>query len=84
MHGGLSPSIDILDHVRILDRVQEVPHEGEKEVVKEVVKEVEIEVVSDTTVMREVKYGRNCDDSDEVDDENRRCDTRGSERCSEM
>ena len=28
LHGGLSPSIDILDHVRILDRVQEVPHEG--------------------------------------------------------
>lgn len=28
LHGGLSPSIDTLDHVRILDRVQEVPHEG--------------------------------------------------------
>ncbi|EER08880.1 serine/threonine protein phosphatase, putative [Perkinsus marinus ATCC 50983] len=27
-HGGLSPSIDLLDHVRQLDRVQEVPHEG--------------------------------------------------------
>lgn len=28
LHGGLSPSIDNLDHVRQLDRVQEVPHEG--------------------------------------------------------
>ena len=28
LHGGLSPSIDSLDHVRQLDRVQEVPHEG--------------------------------------------------------
>jgi len=28
LHGGLSPSIDTLDHVRSLDRVQEVPHEG--------------------------------------------------------
>ncbi|KAL7561130.1 hypothetical protein ACA910_009185 [Epithemia clementina (nom. ined.)] len=28
LHGGLSPSIDTLDHVRQLDRVQEVPHEG--------------------------------------------------------
>ena len=28
MHGGLSPSIDTLDNVRTLDRVQEVPHEG--------------------------------------------------------
>lgn len=28
LHGGLSPSIDSLDHVRTLDRVQEVPHEG--------------------------------------------------------
>lgn len=26
--GGLSPSIDTLDHIRQLDRVQEVPHEG--------------------------------------------------------
>jgi len=28
LHGGLSPSIDTLDHARQLDRVQEVPHEG--------------------------------------------------------
>ncbi len=28
LHGGLSPSIDTLDAVRSLDRVQEVPHEG--------------------------------------------------------
>ena len=28
LHGGLSPSIDTLDHVRAIDRVQEVPHEG--------------------------------------------------------
>lgn len=28
LHGGLSPSIDTLDHVRQLDRVREVPHEG--------------------------------------------------------
>jgi serine/threonine-protein phosphatase 2A catalytic subunit len=28
LHGGLSPSIDTLDHARGLDRVQEVPHEG--------------------------------------------------------
>ena len=28
LHGGLSPSIDTLDAVRELDRVQEVPHEG--------------------------------------------------------
>lgn len=28
MHGGLSPSIDTLDQVRTLDRIQEVPHEG--------------------------------------------------------
>lgn len=28
LHGGLSPSLDTLDHIRQLDRVQEVPHEG--------------------------------------------------------
>ena len=28
LHGGLSPSIDTLDHIRTLDRLQEVPHEG--------------------------------------------------------
>jgi len=28
LHGGLSPSIDTLDHIRALDRMQEVPHEG--------------------------------------------------------
>ncbi|EFA78478.1 protein phosphatase 2A catalytic subunit [Heterostelium album PN500] len=28
LHGGLSPSIDTLDHIRNLDRLQEVPHEG--------------------------------------------------------
>eukprot|EP01095_Lingulamoeba_sp_RSL-Kostka_P007019 TRINITY_DN2219_c1_g1_i1.p1 TRINITY_DN2219_c1_g1~~TRINITY_DN2219_c1_g1_i1.p1 ORF type:complete len:308 (+),score=98.21 TRINITY_DN2219_c1_g1_i1:145-1068(+) len=28
LHGGLSPSIDTLDHIRAIDRVQEVPHEG--------------------------------------------------------
>ncbi|CAD8120429.1 unnamed protein product [Paramecium sonneborni] len=28
LHGGISPSIDTLDHIRQLDRVQEVPHEG--------------------------------------------------------
>lgn len=28
LHGGLSPSIDTLDHIRSLDRRQEVPHEG--------------------------------------------------------
>lgn len=28
LHGGLSPSIDTLDHIMNLDRVQEVPHEG--------------------------------------------------------
>jgi len=28
LHGGLSPSVDTLDHIRALDRIQEVPHEG--------------------------------------------------------
>mmetsp|Transcript_2873 Transcript_2873/g.17884 ORF Transcript_2873/g.17884 Transcript_2873/m.17884 type:complete len:211 (-) Transcript_2873:978-1610(-) len=28
LHGGLSPSMDTLDHIRALDRIQEVPHEG--------------------------------------------------------
>ena len=28
LHGGLSPSIDSLDQVRAMDRLQEVPHEG--------------------------------------------------------
>jgi serine/threonine-protein phosphatase 2A catalytic subunit len=28
LHGGLSPSIESLDAIRVLDRVQEVPHEG--------------------------------------------------------
>ncbi|CAI7888302.1 unnamed protein product [Closterium sp. NIES-54] len=28
LHGGLSPSLDTLDHIRALDRCQEVPHEG--------------------------------------------------------
>ena len=28
LHGGLSPSIDTLDHIRAVDRLQEVPHEG--------------------------------------------------------
>eukprot|EP00048_Salpingoeca_helianthica_P007290 m.108609 g.108609 ORF g.108609 m.108609 type:complete len:308 (+) comp14286_c0_seq1:129-1052(+) len=28
LHGGLSPNADTLDHVRALDRIQEVPHEG--------------------------------------------------------
>jgi len=27
-HGGLSPSLDTLDHVRALDRFDEIPHEG--------------------------------------------------------
>lgn len=30
LHGGLSPSIETLDHIRMLDRFQEVPHEGLK------------------------------------------------------
>ena len=28
LHGGLSPSVDTLDQIRILDRLQEVPNEG--------------------------------------------------------
>ena len=28
LHGGLSPSLDSLDQIKALDRVQEVPHEG--------------------------------------------------------
>uniref|UniRef100_A0A0E0JXC6 protein-serine/threonine phosphatase n=1 Tax=Oryza punctata TaxID=4537 RepID=A0A0E0JXC6_ORYPU len=28
LHGGLSPSLDTLDNIRALDRIQEVPHEG--------------------------------------------------------
>jgi serine/threonine-protein phosphatase 2A catalytic subunit len=28
LHGGLSPSIDTLDNIKALDRIQEVPHEG--------------------------------------------------------
>lgn len=28
VHGGLSPNITELDHIRIIDRRQEVPHEG--------------------------------------------------------
>lgn len=28
LHGGLSPSIDTLDHIRALDRLQEGPREG--------------------------------------------------------
>jgi len=28
LHGGLSPAIDSLDHIRMIDRIQEVPHEG--------------------------------------------------------
>jgi len=28
LHGGLSPSVDTLDQIRALDRIQEVPHEG--------------------------------------------------------
>uniref|UniRef100_A0A1I7YQQ7 Serine/threonine-protein phosphatase n=1 Tax=Steinernema glaseri TaxID=37863 RepID=A0A1I7YQQ7_9BILA len=28
LHGGLSPAIGNLDYIRVIDRVQEVPHEG--------------------------------------------------------
>ncbi|EGD83471.1 phosphatase 2A [Salpingoeca rosetta] len=28
LHGGLSPNVDTLDNIRVLDRHQEVPHEG--------------------------------------------------------
>ncbi len=28
VHGGLSPVIDTIDHIRLLDRAREVPHEG--------------------------------------------------------
>jgi serine/threonine-protein phosphatase 2A catalytic subunit len=28
LHGGLSPSVDTIDQVKQLDRIQEVPHEG--------------------------------------------------------
>eukprot|EP00758_Cryptobia_borreli_P015190 Tbor_TRINITY_DN5999_c1_g7::TRINITY_DN5999_c1_g7_i1::g.19076::m.19076/K04382/PPP2C; serine/threonine-protein phosphatase 2A catalytic subunit len=28
LHGGLSPTLDLLTHIRGLERVQEVPHEG--------------------------------------------------------
>ena len=28
LHGGLSPTVETLDHIRLIDRFQEVPHEG--------------------------------------------------------
>jgi len=28
LHGGLSPTLDTLSHIRILERIQEVPREG--------------------------------------------------------
>lgn len=28
VHGGLSPSIQTLDQIRLIDRKQEVPHDG--------------------------------------------------------
>lgn len=28
LHGGISPNVKVLDHVRMVDRLHEVPHEG--------------------------------------------------------